>query len=435
MPSITRANSRAASNVSVPEDIPEPTNAPAPETTPELDRTIQPPPQTLRQPQPFRPSPSQFIPGSPGHQFGTRTPEFDPQHSLPRPEPRYASRPPFFGAHQPEATPFEEAPNLAEALMLITSELRRRDTPAKRAKAKEPDTFDGSDPKKLNNFILLCNLYFRTNPSYSNDSTKVTFALSYLRGMALEYFEPSLLETGATPAWMDNWSAFVRTLRVQFGPIDPTADAEDSIDNLKMNDNQHIVKYNVEFNRLAIRTGWNDSVLRHRYYTGLAERIKDTMGQQGKPATLDEMKLVAHAIDSRYWERQREKSRAGKSKADGKSDKSDKPDHKPDHKSDDKKGSTSKDNSNFKNKKDKQKADYKPASSSGSSPAYADKLGKDGKLNQTERQRRFDNNLCMFCGGVGHTAKDCPKSSSSASKAKARAAQAKEKETPDPKKG
>jgi hypothetical protein len=40
----------------------------------------------------------------------------------------------------------------------------------------------------------------------------------------------------------------------------------------------------------------------------------------------------------------------------------------------------------------------------------------------------------MFCGGAGHTAKDCQKSSSSAAKAKARAAQAKEKEAPDSKK-
>jgi hypothetical protein len=199
-----------------------------------------------------------------------------------------------------------------------------------------------------------------------------------------------------------------------------------------MQDNQHIVKYNVEFNRLAIRTGWDDSVLRHRYYTGLAERIKDVMGPQGKPSTLDAMKTLAHSIDSRHWERQREKSRAGKSKADGKADKSDKPDHKSDHKSDDKKGSTSKHN-NHKHNKDKQKNDSK--SSSGNAPAYAEKLGKDGKLTQAERQRRFDNNLCMFCGGVGHGAKDCPKSSSSASKAKARAAQVKEKETPDPKKG
>jgi Ty3 transposon capsid-like protein len=219
---------------------------------------------------------------------------------------------PRHSTHEPTLEP---TANLAEAIMLMTSELRRREgsgSSAKRAKSKEPDTFDGSDPKKLNNFILLCNLYFRQNPSYSEDETKVTFALSYLRGMALEYFEPEILDSDEIPDWIDNWSAFVRTLHTQFGPIDPTGDAESSIDHLKMQDNQHIIKYNVEFNRLAIRTHWDDSVLRHRYYSGLAERIKDIMGQQGKPATLKAMKTLPHTIDSRHWERLREKSRSGK---------------------------------------------------------------------------------------------------------------------------
>jgi hypothetical protein len=202
----------------------------------------------------------------------------------------------------------ETTATLAESIMLMTQELRRRETPGRKAKAKEPDTFDGSNPKKLNNFILLCNLFFCNSPAYSDDKHKVTFALSYLRGTALEYFEPSILDSDEVPDWMDNWSAFIRTLRIQFGLIDPTADAEDGIDNLKMHDNQHIVKYNVEFNRLVIRTGWDDGVLRHRYYSGLAEHIKDIMGQQGKPTTLEEMKFLTHSIDSRHWEHLREKS-------------------------------------------------------------------------------------------------------------------------------
>jgi hypothetical protein len=230
---------------------------------------------------------------------------------------------------------------------------------------------------------------------------------------------------------MDDWSAFVRTLRTQFGPIDPIADAEDGIDNLKMQDNQKIVKYNVEFNRLSIRTGWDENVLRHRYYSGLAERIKDVMGQQGKPQTLDAMKALAHSIDSRHWERLREKSRTGKGKSDT-PEKSDKP------KSDDKKhshASGSNNNSNNSSNKGKQKENSnnnnkgKPATSSGNSTSISDKLGKDGKLTPQERQRRFDNHLCMFCGGSGHSAKDCPKSTSSASKAKARAAQVKDKDS------
>jgi hypothetical protein len=326
------------------------------------------------------------------------------------------------------AVPPEDAPNLAEAIILMTEAFQHRDNkPRANTKVKVPDTFDGTDPKKLNNFILLCNLYFRNNPSYDDDELKVTFALSYLRGTALEYFEPAILDSDEAPEWMYSWSGFISTLRTEFGPIDPTADAEDGIDNLKMQDNQHIVKYNVEFNRLAIRTGWDNSVLRHRYYSGLAERIKDIMGQQGKPATLAAMKTLAHAIDSRHWERLREKSRSGKSKSD---DKSDKPDSKIDNASkSEKKGGNSgsgSGNGNHNRKKGKPDSGNK-SSSSGTSASISDKLGKDGKLTHQERQRRFDNNLCMFCGGVGHVAKDCPKSTSSASKAKGRAAQAKEK--------
>jgi hypothetical protein len=70
--------------------------------------------------------------------------------------------------------------------MLMTQELHRRKTPGRKAKVKEPNTFDGSYPKKLNNFILLCNLFFCNSPAYSDDKHKVTFALSYLHGTALE---------------------------------------------------------------------------------------------------------------------------------------------------------------------------------------------------------------------------------------------------------
>jgi len=362
----------------------------------------------------------------------------DPMNPDRTPTPAHDEEPvvPDNSGNPDRETSVMSTPALANAIELLTDELRRREGNGQKAKAKEPDTFDGTDSRKLNNFILLCNLYFRSNPnSYREGENKVNFALSYLRGLALEYFEPALMDSDEAPDWFFDWNEFVRLLRVQFGPIDPTGDAEDGIDNLKMQDNQHIVKYNVDFNRLAIRTRWDDSVLRHRYYSGLAERIKDVMGQQGKPSTLEEMKTLAHSIDSRHWERAREKSR-GKNKSDKSEDK------KPDDKN---KGSNSGNNSgnnstnnSGKNKKGNKNSNDnktgKPASTSGQSSSIADKLGKDGKLTYQERQRRFDNNLCMFCGGAGHTAKECPKSTSSASKAKARSVQAKEKVTPDPKK-
>ena len=225
---------------------------------------------------------------------------------------------------------------------------------------------------------------------------------------------------------LDDWPNFVQTLHTQFGPVDPTADIEDGINSLKMHDSQHIVKYNVEFN--CICTSWDEGVLQHHYYSGLAECIKDIMGQQRKPLTLAEMKTLAHHIDSRHWECFRKKSHARKTKFDNNDNKPNNKGNKSDDKKNQASGSNKFDNSNKNNKFDKNKKPNKPQSSSGNSTSIANKLGKDRKLTLQERQCHFDNNLCMFCGGPSHSAKDCPKSSSSASKAKAQVVQAKAKE-------
>ena len=186
----------------------------------------------------------------------------------------------------------KETLNLAEAINLMTKELKHCDNKNSMAKAKEPD---GSNPDKLTSFLLLCNLYFHNNSLYAKDNAKVTFALTYLWGMALNFFKLALFG-------LDNWSTFVCILHTQFSPIDPTADAKDSIDNVKMQDDQHILKYNINFNRLAIQTSWSNNVLQHQYYSWLAKQIKDVMGQQGKSANIPEIKTLVHAIDSRHWE-------------------------------------------------------------------------------------------------------------------------------------
>ena len=90
--------------------------------------------------------------------------------------------------YAPKPQPDKDSiPNLAEAITLMTKELKCHNLTlnASGAYAKKPDTFDGTDPKKLNNFILLCNLFFQNNSAYFNDEAKVTFALSYLCGITL----------------------------------------------------------------------------------------------------------------------------------------------------------------------------------------------------------------------------------------------------------
>ena len=83
------------------------------------------------------------------------------------------------------------------------------------------------------------------------DQVKVTFAQSYLKGMALEWFEPDLLgvdDSDACPLWMTSWHEFVIELQITFGPHDPIADAEHQLNHLCMKDTHCVNCYVVDFN-------------------------------------------------------------------------------------------------------------------------------------------------------------------------------------------
>ena len=85
-----------------------------------------------------------------------------------------------------------------------------------KTKVHEPNTFNSSDPHKLRAFLVLCELNFQNRPkAFAMDRAKVTYAQSYLRGMALEWFKPNLLNVSnpnACPIWMDSYHQFVSEL-------------------------------------------------------------------------------------------------------------------------------------------------------------------------------------------------------------------------------
>src|SRR6266581_8750906 len=61
-------------------------------------------------------------------------------------------------------------------------------------KVCKPDQFDGSDTCKLRTFFVQCKLNFQDRPhAFTTGTTKVVFMLSYLKGVALDWFEPDLL--------------------------------------------------------------------------------------------------------------------------------------------------------------------------------------------------------------------------------------------------
>jgi hypothetical protein len=284
---------------------------------------------------------------------------------------------------------------------------------SKPGKLKEPEPFSGKDPKKLKSFIFQCQLYFRSSTDYDDDSKKVTFALSYLRDVAQQWFEPAISGlTDEPPVWLEDWEAFLEELRDNFGPYDETADAEHELTNLKMKDNQRISDYMVRFNALEVLCPWGEHALRYRFYEGLPTRIKDELSKgEGKPRSLIEMRRKAQNIDHRYWERQQERSREQPRPNPSKSSTTPATTSMSD---------TPAASSKTPARSDQKKPD-KPKDSKPSTPRVdlTGKLDSHGKLTQQERQRRIDKNLCLFCGGQGHRTDTCPVKAASA---KARAA-------------
>jgi len=302
-----------------------------------------------------------------------------------------------------------------ELLTTVKSLGKSSSKPESVGKLREPETFTGKDPKKLKNFLLQCKLYFRNMPeTFRDDSTKINFALSYLRDVALEWFEPGISgEIEVIPDWIDDWDLFVKELQTNFGPYDEVGDVERELVNLCMKDNQQISKYLVQFNSLSSQSQWGKQALKHHFYDGLPSRLKDEITKgEGKPRTLSEMRQKARNADARYWERVQERTQEQAYKH---------PQQKTQQQPVASSSSSSRPSTQPRTT-DSKTADAKTGPAPAKPSKLAGKLDSKGKLTPQERQNRISKNLCMYCGETGHKASDCPH----AKAAKAKAATASE---------
>jgi hypothetical protein len=271
-------------------------------------------------------------------------------------------------------------------------------------KIKEPDTFDGTDSSKLDEWITQVTLYFTANPSiFESDEDKVLFAMSYLHGQALAWFQPDLLgglsEDEPEPAWASDFVAFISELVANFGPHDPVGDAELKLELLQMKDSERITEFLVKFNLEAGRTGWGDSALRYYFYKSLPDHIKDRMSKDGKPPTLTLMKQKAQEYDAHHWEQIEELAREEAITqlfTDSSS-------------SDDDSDSEFNYHSAASSISAHSSRSSSPLPSTSISQPYFHLLGPDGKLTAEERVRRITEDLCRYCGDSEHTTADCPR--------------------------
>ncbi|MBW0477435.1 hypothetical protein O181_017150 [Austropuccinia psidii MF-1] len=231
--------------------------------------------------------------------------------------------------------------NLQEASVSESSRSLSFKTPS----MNPPESFDGTRPFKVRIFIQSCQLIFNNNhENFSQERKKKLFETQRF------------------------------TL---FGDPNNFRKAEAALDSLEMKEGGHVSLYITDFRSLASRIGdWGERARIHHFRKGLPSRIMDQLASHpSRIDSLQDLMDITLELDTRYYERQNEKSHHQEKNPEA--SKSNSSHHQ------------SSSSSSHKKKKNFKKRD-KPHSSL---------LNKDFKLMNSEKERRIKEGLCTYCGG------------------------------------
>ena len=274
----------------------------------------------------------------------------------------------------PEQSLQQEITALREALKGLT-----RGTSTSSALAKPP-FFDGSNRNECGTFVSHLKLYIAGNTSgFLDDGSKVAFAMSYLRGQAFAWAEPHLISNSPI---LTDWEAFLKALVDNLGDHDRVRTLTRQLQNLVQTGSA--AAYSSTFFKISTLLEWNDAALRAQFYSGLKPEVKDTLAMLPEdPRDIKALSEMAIRLDNRLYERRMEKKRTKSIFVDSKY------------------------------------VGNRDASSQQPSGSILPNDTMDIDINATsgrkirildaeEKKRRFDNNLCLYCGKEGHKVVNCP---------------------------
>jgi len=169
--------------------------------------------------------------------------------------------------HPHETTQNPHSDTLGLDLQAILMLLARQPNshPKKRNKGvREPDLFSGGNPDELRAFIFQYQIYFYAcEEEFTEDTEKIFFAISYLRDIALDYFELFINKTKAYQNFdfLEEWLAFVQKLSNLFGSYLPEDDDEDAIVAIPFPNDGKAVNYFIQFAKFQNCICWDNRSL------------------------------------------------------------------------------------------------------------------------------------------------------------------------------
>ena len=217
-------------------------------------------------------------------------------------------------SERPTATPLNPLPDFLgldlQAILMVLA--RRPDLqPKKQNKSvKEPDLFSGSSPDELWAFIFQCQIYFQAcKGEFTEDTEKIFFVISYLRGVTLDFFEPFINETDSYQNldFLEKWPAFVQKLSNLFGSYSPEDDDKDAIVAIPFYNNGKAINYFIQFAKFQNRIRWDDRSLRKVVKDTIPNHICDELRFSHEDvSTFEGLKRAVMRIDNDFWKRHQE---------------------------------------------------------------------------------------------------------------------------------
>ncbi|KAF5374170.1 hypothetical protein D9615_008907 [Tricholomella constricta] len=137
--------------------------------------------------------------------------------------------------------------------------------------------------------------------TYEQDHLKVSFASSYLKDGAMDYFRLQLTYNPQHPMFT-NWEGFVHELGSRFGIPNSRVEAENNISRLKMKEWEKFTAFIIKFEQEAYETGWNWVALQFTLRKALPQRILNVLAIAPSPETYEGYRDLVTQIDRRYWE-------------------------------------------------------------------------------------------------------------------------------------
>jgi hypothetical protein len=195
-----------------------------------------------------------------------------------------------------------EVAKMQEAIDSLQTRLNAMTAPrVGEPKVREPTPFNGKHSSQLTDFLAQVRVAFEVRPSkYPTEKTKVLYAVSYLEGAALAYFQP-FIGKADPPSWMTNFALFADELEKCFGDPDLIGNVTFKLRKLKQTGSASA--YAAEFRQLASRLSWNEQALVSQFFNGLKDPVQDELVKIDYPMELNAIIPLAIRIDNLQHQR------------------------------------------------------------------------------------------------------------------------------------